>query len=135
LDTVSAGLGGAVARLNQGELLIVVGTGLIVLVSFLLFGLIFNNPVVSDIQLLCSLALLGLVWLQVAGRHDFGTHYRLFTAGLALVLVVVVGVPLLYMVRGGLGGLNLSWWLAYLSLWAGAAIAGVGGWLLWAGRR
>jgi hypothetical protein len=135
VDNVGKALRSGVARLSQGELLIVIGTGVVLLIAFVLFGLITNSLSVSNTIVLASLALLLVVWLQVSGRHDFGGSYRLFTAGLALILVVLVAVPLLYQVRSGFAGLDALDWLGNIALWAGTAIAGVGGWLMWANRR
>jgi hypothetical protein len=135
VDNVGSALRAGVARLTQAELLIVIGTGIVLAIAFVLFGLIFDTRGVEGTVVLTSLALLLVVWLQVTGRHDFGASYRLFTTGLALILVVLVSVQLLYQVRSGFAGLDALDWLGRVALWAGTAIAGVGGWLMWAGRR
>jgi hypothetical protein len=135
VDNVSNAFRAGVSRLSQAELLLVVGAGVVVAIAWLLFGLIFDTRAVTDTVVLASLALLVLVWLQASGRHDFGANYRLFTTGLALILVVLVGVQLLYQVRSGFGALDIGDWLGRVALWAGTAIAGVGGWLMWANRR
>jgi hypothetical protein len=135
VDNVSNAFRAGVSRLNQAELLIVIGTAVVLVIAFLLFGLVINSLNVSNTVVLTSLLLLVVVWLQVSGRHDFGASYRLFAAGLALILVVLVAVPLLYQVRSGFAGLDALEWLGNIALWAGTAIAGVGGWLMWANRR
>jgi hypothetical protein len=121
--------------LNQGELLLVIGAGVIVILAFALFSLLFDTRLVTDLELVASLALLVVIWLQVSGRHDFGTNYRLAAAGLGAFVAVLVAVGFLYQVRRGFGGLDLGEWLGLLSLWGGAAIVAVGSWLTWAGRR
>lgn len=133
LDHLGAAMSGLMSgiseRLSTAELLVGLGAAVIAVITFLVFGVLFNTYYPTEITLVSALGLLVVMTLQHSGRRDFGSSYRTYLLGLGGLLVVVVVYGLLIQLRVG-----SSFNLGHVSLWIGAALLVVGGYLFWKPR-
>jgi hypothetical protein len=128
---VAAAISGLVTgikeRMSTAELLLGVGSLLVLGVSFLLFGFILDTlrqP--TELAVLASAVLLVLMGLERSQRQGFGEWYRVALVLLGLVLAVGAGYSFLNSLRSGFAGLDLLEWLSVLAWWVGGALAGIG---------
>jgi hypothetical protein len=119
-------------RLTVGELLAGVGALGILVIGWGLFGFLFGHygtwP--ADLVMVGSAALLLALILQNVHLHDFGPSYRVIVTGLSLMLGLIAVLAFLRELRQlfDKGG---SFDIGGLSWWAAAAVAVIGGLLVW----
>ena len=102
---------------------------LIVGVSFLLFGFLFDAVPPSELSVLTAAALLVFIGLERTQTEGFGTWYKVVLVLLGGILLLGAVYNFLNVLRNGFVGYDLLDWLSALAWWAGGVIAGVGSWL------
>jgi hypothetical protein len=125
----------AIGRLREhltvGEIVAGLGALIIVGIAWFIFGFIFGNfgtwP--TELVMVGSVALLGVIAFQNMGWHDFGSSYRLIVAGIGVLLGFLAALAFLSALRGAISGWTFG--LGGLTWWAGSVVAAVGGVLVW----
>lgn len=132
---VGAAVDKAYARLRDhltvGEIVAGLGALTIIVVAYGMFGFIFGNygTLGADLVMVASFALLAVLIVQNLHVHDFGSGYRVIVAGLCLVLGLLAAMSFLYQLRLMFGGYTFD--IGGLTWWAGAAVAVLGGLMVW----
>jgi len=137
LERLRTSVGRVTDHLSRGELLASVGAAIILVVTFLFFGVLLGQFLLgtaSEVTLLLSIGVLGVVSLQASGRHDFGHPYRTWLAVLTGAIAILAILSAVELLRLAFNGQSNEQWLTRLSYWIGAAITGVGGFLVWRER-
>lgn len=127
-------MAGMMKRFTQGEMLIIAGSLLILLISVVLTGVLLDKYFPPDAPVVISIAMLAVILLERMGQATFGTGYRLILLVLGLVIAVVSVYYVIYSFRVGFGGSDGVAWLGRLAWWVGGLMAGAGGWLVFKGR-
>ena len=143
MDRMRESIAHATEHLSRGEVLAAVGAAVILIVTWLFFGVLLGQFLLgtaSELTVLLSLGVLGVVYLQArhsdqaGGSHDATDRHRtwlMLLSGAIAVLAIISAVELL---RLAFNGQSNEQWLTRLSYWIGAAIAGAGGILIWRDR-
>jgi hypothetical protein len=119
------------AHLTAGEIVAGLGAGIIVAVSWLLFGFLLGHMGTwpPSLVMISSIALLAVLVVENARIHAFGPGYRLLVTGLCLLLGVQAVLDVLLHLRLAVGGGPFD--IGGLTWWAGAIVAVIGGWMVW----
>jgi len=115
-------------RLSGPELLLGGGALLVVGLSFLVFGFLFDAVPPSELSVLTAAALLVFIGLERTQAEGFGTWYKVILVLLGAVLLLGAAYNFLNVLRNGFAGYDLFDWLSALSWWIGGVLAGLGSW-------
>jgi len=115
-------------RLSGPELLLGGGALLVVGLSFLVFGFLFDAVPPSELSVLTAAALLVFIGLERTQAEGFGTWYKVILVLLGAVLLLGAAYNFLTVLRNGFAGYDLFDWLSALSWWIGGVLAGLGSW-------
>ena len=136
---IAAAMSGVVSKLSRGEQFAGAGALIILVLSFLVFGILLDTYAAGSLEVALAVGLVLAIWLKSSGRYDLGIDYRTAIIVLGGALLVVEVVFLLNFLRsavrpGGLGGYSATYFLGALIEWAGGILAGIGAWMVWRGR-
>jgi hypothetical protein len=137
MDRMRESVGRITDRLSRGELLAALGAAVILIVTWLFFGVLLGQFLLgtaSEVTLLLCVAVLGVVYLHSSGRHHFGPAYRTWLAVLAGAIAILAILSAVELLRLAFNGQSNEQWLTRLSYWIGAGIVGAGGVLVWRER-
>lgn len=135
MDALSASVRRLVQRLDQSELLLLVGALIIVVGPWFFFSVLLRDyPFVPDLALLGSFGVLAIIGLHHSGRHAFGESYRTWLAALGGLVAAVAAIYLINSLRATASNVNTGSWLSQILFWVGAAAQGVGAWMIWKKR-
>ena len=116
-------------RLSGAELLLGSGALLILGLSYVIFGFLFDSRGPSEMAVTASAALLLLIGLERLKRRGFGAWYPVVLVIVGALLAFGAVYSFLNALRGGFAGQDLFDWLALLAWWVGGALAGIGSWM------
>ena len=116
-------------RLSGPELLLGGGALLIVGVSYLVFGFLFDSVRPTELSVVTAAALLLFIGLERTQTEGFGTWYKVILVLLGAILLLGAAYSFLNVLRSGFAYMDFFDWLGMLSWWAGGVIAGLGSWL------
>jgi hypothetical protein len=116
-------------RLSGPELLLGGGALLVLGLSYLVFGFLFDSVRPSELSVLTAAALLLVIGLERTQTEGFGTWYKVILVLLGAALLLGAAYSFLNVLRSGFRGFGFLDWLSVLSWWAGGVIAGLGSWL------
>jgi hypothetical protein len=116
-------------RLSGPELLLGGGALLILGLSYVVFGFLFDSLRPTELSVVTAAALLLFIGLERTQTEGFGTWYKVILVLLGAILLLGAAYSFLNWLRAGFSGFDLFDWLSALSWWAGGVIAGLGSWL------
>ena len=85
----SAAISDVRAKLIAGEQFLLGAALVIVLVSYLIFDFLLDNPVVGDFSVLLAVLTVLAIWVHRWGHYDFGTAYRIIIGALGVSLALL----------------------------------------------
>jgi hypothetical protein len=116
-------------RLSGPELLLGAGALLIVGLSFVVFGFLFDSVRPTELSVVTASALLLFIGLERTQTEGFGSWYKVILVLLGAVLMLGAVYSFLNVLRSGFQYLDFFDWLSLLSWWIGGVLAGLGSWL------
>jgi hypothetical protein len=116
-------------RLSGPELLLGTGALLVLGLSYLIFGFLFDALRPTELAVVTAAALLLFMGLERLNVQGFGTWYKVILVLLGAILLLGAAYSFLNWLRSGFSGFDFFDWLSALSWWAGGVIAGLGSWL------
>lgn len=116
-------------RLSGPELLLGGGALLVIGLSYVVFGFLFDALRPTELAVVTAAALLLFIGLERTQTEGFGTWYKVILVILGGVLLLGAAYSFLNTLRNGFAGFDFFDWLSALAWWAGGVIAGVGSWL------
>lgn len=116
-------------RLSGPELLLGSGALLILGLSYVVFGFLFDSLRPTELSVVTAAALLLFIGLERTQTEGFGTWYKVILVLLGAILLLGAAYNFLNVLRSGFQFLDFFDWLSALSWWAGGILAGLGSWL------
>lgn len=116
-------------RLSGPELLLGTGALLVLGLSYLFFGFLFDAYPPTELAVVTAAALLLFIGLERLKVQGFGTWYKVILVLLGAILLLGAMYNFLLVLRSGFQSMDFFDWLSRLSWWAGGIIAGLGSWL------
>jgi hypothetical protein len=122
-------------RLSGAELLLGGGALLVLGLSYLIFGFLFDSIRPTELAVVSSAALLLFMGLERMQVEGFGSWYKVILVLLGAVLLLGAAYSFLNVLRSGFQSFDLWDWLSLISWWFGGVVAGLGSWSAYRVKR